>query len=52
MPLELNQILEIGVRGGASDIHLKAGFILDPVFKFPFALISSSKAGNISVQGR
>ncbi len=36
MPLELNQILEIGVRGGASDIHLKAG--LPPMFRVDGAL--------------
>ena len=36
MPLELNQILEIGVREGASDIHLKAG--LPPMFRVDGAL--------------
>ena len=36
MPLELNQILEFGVRAGASDIHLKAG--LPPMFRVDGAL--------------
>ena len=36
MPLELNQILEMGVRAGASDIHLKAG--LPPMFRVDGAL--------------
>lgn len=36
MPLELNEILEIGVRGGASDIHMKSG--LPPMFRVDGAL--------------
>ena len=36
MALELNEILAIGVRGGVSDIHLKAG--LPPMFRLDGAL--------------
>ena len=38
MPLKLDEILELGVKGGASDIHLKAG--LPPMFRVDGTLVS------------
>src|SRR5574341_2664689 len=35
--MELNEILQIALRGGASDIHLKAG--LPPMFRVDGALV-------------
>jgi len=36
-PMELNEILQIALRGGASDIHLKAG--LPPMFRVDGSLV-------------
>ena len=35
--MELNEILQIALRGGASDIHLKAG--LPPMFRVDGSLV-------------
>src|SRR5574342_803059 len=35
--MELNEILQVALRGGASDIHLKAG--LPPMFRVDGALV-------------
>ena len=37
MPLELNEILKIALKSGASDIHLKSG--LPPIFRLDGALV-------------
>jgi twitching motility protein PilT len=37
MPLELNEILKIALKGGASDIHMKSG--LPPMFRVDGALV-------------
>jgi twitching motility protein PilT len=37
MPMELNEILKIALKGGASDIHLKSG--LPPMFRVDGALV-------------
>ncbi|MDJ0787607.1 MAG: type IV pilus twitching motility protein PilT [Myxococcota bacterium] len=37
MPLELNEILKVALKGGASDIHLKSG--LPPMFRVDGALV-------------
>src|SRR4029078_12229733 len=36
-PMELNEILQVALRGGASDIHLKAG--LPPMFRVDGSLV-------------
>src|ERR1700694_5954952 len=40
--MELNEILQVALRGGASDIHLKAG--LPPMFRVDGALVPLKKA--------
>jgi twitching motility protein PilT len=42
MPLELNEILKIALKGGASDIHLKSG--LPPIFRVDGALVPLKNA--------
>jgi twitching motility protein PilT len=42
MPLELNEILKIAIKGGASDIHLKSG--LPPMFRVDGALVPLKNA--------
>ncbi len=42
MPLELNEILKIALKGGASDIHLKTG--LPPIFRVDGALVPLKNA--------
>jgi twitching motility protein PilT len=42
MSLELNEILKIALRGGASDIHLKSG--LPPIFRVDGALVPLKNA--------
>jgi twitching motility protein PilT len=37
MPLELNEILKVALKGGASDIHMKSG--LPPMFRLDGALV-------------
>ena len=45
MPLELNEILKIALKGGASDIHLKSG--LPPIFRVDGALVPLKNAERI-----
>jgi len=45
MPLELNEILKIALKGGASDIHLKSG--LPPIFRIDGALVPLKNAERI-----
>src|SRR5690606_39334808 len=42
MSLELNEILKIALKGGASDIHLKSG--LPPIFRVDGALVPLKNA--------
>ena len=42
MSLELNEILKIALKGGASDIHLKSG--LPPMFRMDGALVPLKNA--------
>ncbi len=42
MPMELNEILKIALKGGASDIHLKSG--LPPMFRLDGALVPLKNA--------
>jgi twitching motility protein PilT len=44
--MELNEILQIALRGGASDIHLKAG--LPPMFRVDGALVPLKDARRLS----
>jgi twitching motility protein PilT len=45
MPLELNEILKIALKGGASDIHLKSG--LPPIFRVDGALVPLKNADRL-----
>jgi twitching motility protein PilT len=45
MPIELNEILKIALKGGASDIHLKSG--LPPMFRIDGALIPLKNADRL-----
>ena len=42
MSLELNEILKIALKGGASDIHMKSG--LPPIFRIDGALVPLKNA--------
>jgi twitching motility protein PilT len=42
MPMDLNEILKVAIKGGASDIHLKSG--LPPMFRVDGALVPLKNA--------
>ena len=42
MPMDLNEILKVAIKGGASDIHLKSG--LPPMFRLDGALVPLKNA--------
>src|SRR5205807_4749457 len=44
--MELNEILQVALRGGASDIHLKAG--LPPMFRVDGALVPLKDAKRLA----
>ncbi len=46
MPFELNEILKIALKGGASDIHLKSG--LPPMFRVDGALVPLKKGERLA----
>ena len=46
MPLDLNEILKIALKGGASDIHLKSG--LPPMFRVDGALVPLKKGERLA----
>ena len=44
--MELNEILKVAIKGGASDIHLKSG--LPPMFRVDGALVPLIHRGEVS----
>lgn len=46
--MELNEILQVALRGGASDIHLKAG--LPPMFRIDGALLPLKNAARLGTE--
>ena len=49
MSLELNEILKIAIKGGASDIHLKSG--LPPIFRVDGALVPLKNGERLTARG-
>ena len=46
--MELNEILQVALRGGASDIHLKAG--LPPMFRIDGSLLPLKGAARLGAE--
>ena len=47
--MELNEILQVALRGGASDIHLKAG--LPPMFRVDGSLVPPTDGKRLPAGG-